>query len=339
MNRRFFFLGLSGLAGCTSGHRPRLNVINYTDYIGKQTIAKFEAEFGVAVRYSGTIEGSEEVIARTISGNSGWDVVFPENRLVAPMRELGLLSPLEGKRLPNVRHVAARFQSPEWDPSLAWCLPYVWSCCGILHQASAAIEGWSDFFAAPHHRRITLLDEPSEVFALCLKMLGFSINTDSPGELRQAQRLALDHRKQIRAYLNTEVRDQVAAGDVLAAQLWAGSAQLTMDAAPALRFTHPREGFSLYCDCVAILAESKRKDLAHEFLNFLHRPEVAADVSLTSRGATPNAAALAHFPERDRQLKTLFPEEAILRRGEWFRTSSAATQKLRDRLWTEIKSA
>jgi spermidine/putrescine transport system substrate-binding protein len=339
VNRRTFFLSLAGLAGCTRSSKPRLNVINYTDYIAPNTIPDFEREFNVEVRYSSVIEGSEEVIAKTISGNSGWDVVFPENRLVEPMRQMGLLAPLDHARLPNLSHLAARFQSPAWDPSLSWSLPYLWSCCGILHQSKIPLDSWSAFFHESLRGKTTLLDEPSEVFALCLKILGYSINTDSPEELRRAQRLAIEHKRYLRAYLNTEVRDQVAAGDVLAAQLWAGSSQLTIDYAPHLSFAHPKEGFSLYCDCVAILAESRRRELGHEFLNYLYRPPVAAQITQASRASTPNAAAIPLLPPAFRALPTLFPSDEILARGEWFRTASGPTQRLRDRLWTEIKSA
>ena len=341
MKRRVFLMGIPGLAGCTRSNKPRLNVINYTDYIGPDTVRHFEAEFGVAVRYSAVIEGSEETIARTMSGNSGWDVVFPENRLVGPMREMGLLAPLDHARLPHIANLSPRFQAPSWDLKLEWSLPYLWSCCGILSRRtlSPAIETWSDLWAERFKGRVTMLDEPSEVFAACLKVLGFSINTDSPDELRRAQRLAIDQKKFLRAYLNTEGRDQVAAGDVLAAQLWAGSSQLTIDNAPHLQFCHPREGFSLYCDCVAILAESPRKDLAHQFVNYLYRPEIAAANTQTSRASTPNAAAINYLPSSIKTLATLFPTEEILSRGEWFKTSSATTQRLRDRLWTEVKSA
>lgn len=341
MKRRTFFLSLSGLAGCTSSSRPRLNVINYTDYIAKDTVANFEKEFNVDVRYSAVIEGSEEVIAKTMSGNSGWDVVFPENRLVAPMREMGLLTPLLSSKLPNLKNLYARFQRPEWDPSLEWSVPYLWSCCGILchSRLTPAVSGWEDLWSPRLAGKVTMLDEPSEVFAATLKRLGYSINSDSPDELRRAQQLALEQKRVLRAYLNTEVRDQVAAGDVLACQLWAGSSQLTIDNAPHLRFCHPKEGFSLYCDCVAILAESRRKDLAHEFVNYLYRPEVAAAITQASRASTPNEAALPHLPENFRALATLFPAAEVLARGEWFRTSSMGTQRLRDRLWTEIKSA
>src|SRR5205809_7051488 len=103
MNRRIFLLALPGLSGCTSGRKPRLNGINYTDYIGKDTVSNFEREFGVEVRYSGVIEGSEEVIAKTMSGNSGWDVVFAEYRLVEPMHQMRLLTQLDHKRLPTLQ--------------------------------------------------------------------------------------------------------------------------------------------------------------------------------------------------------------------------------------------
>ncbi len=324
MKRRSFFLGLGGLAGCTSGRKPRLNVINYSDYIAKETLSGFEREFEVELRYSAVIEGSEETMARTMSGNSGWDVVFPENRLVQPMREMGLLAPLEPARLPNLKHLTGLFRRPAWDAALAWSVPYLLPCCGILAGTTAQyLYRLQDLWSPRLKGKITMLDEPSEVFAACLKILGYSINTDSPEELRRAQQLAMEQKKVLRAYLNTEVRDQVAAGDVWAAQLWQGSAQLTMDQAPELRFVHPAEGYSLYCDCVGILAESRRKELAHEFVNYLYRPEVARANSAASRASSPCAEG----------------NEGVIARGEWFRTSSGPTQRLRDRLWTEIKSA
>lgn len=323
MNRRLFFMGLSGLAGCTRQGKPRLNVINYSDYIAPTTVPAFEKEFNVEVRYSAVIEGSEETIAKTMSGNSGWDVVFPENRLVFPMHEMGLLTPLEHQRLPNIRNLAPRFQQPDWDKTLTWSLPYQWSCCGILCAKTLPVQSWQHLWSNAYKGRITMLDEPSEVFAACLKVLGASINTDDESQLRAAQKLAIEQKRVLRAYLNTEVRDQVASGDVAAAQLWQGSAQLTIDNAPHLHFVHPSEGYSLYCDCVAILAESRRKDLAHEFVNFLYRADIAAANSRASRASSPCSTA----------------NEEVLARGEWFRTSSGPTQRLRDRLWTEIKSA
>ena len=45
------------------------------------------------------------------------------------------------------------------------------------------------------------------------------------------------------------------------------------------------------------------------------------------------------MPQTLRENYTLFPPQETLARGEWFAALPADAQQLRDRLWTEIKSA
>jgi spermidine/putrescine transport system substrate-binding protein len=85
VNRRLFLLGLPGLAGCGRG-LPRLNVYNWSNYVASDTVSNFESEFGVHVRYA-TYEGNEEMMAKVLSGNSGWDIVFPTHNRILPMRQ------------------------------------------------------------------------------------------------------------------------------------------------------------------------------------------------------------------------------------------------------------
>ena len=131
MNRRTFFLSLAGAAGCTRDPRPRLNVYNWSNYVAPDTIANFESEFGVRVRYS-IFESNEEMLAKTLTGNSGWDVVFPSNYFIEPMRQNSLLAPIQHGLLRNLGNLEPRFQSPVWDPRLEWSVPYMWGASGIL---------------------------------------------------------------------------------------------------------------------------------------------------------------------------------------------------------------
>jgi spermidine/putrescine transport system substrate-binding protein len=55
--------------------------------------------------------------------------------------------------------------------------------------------------------------------------------------------------------------------------------------------------------------------------------------------ATANASAQRLLPPALQSLQTLFPNAETLARGEWFAPLPAAAQRLRDRLWTELKSA
>jgi spermidine/putrescine transport system substrate-binding protein len=183
-----------------------------------------------------------------------------------------------------------------------------------------------------------MLDDPAEVFGAALQMLGLSLNDSSESTLRRAQAAAIRQKPLLRAYLNAEVRDQIVAGDLAACQLWATTAQQAIDAAPHLKFIYPREGFSLYADCAVILRESRRTAEARAFIDYLMRAHVAASIVAASRTATANAAARALLPVSIASLPTLFPSEETLARGEWFHALPPAAQRLRDRLWTELKS-
>lgn len=342
MNRRSFLASSAAIVttACRSSRLPELNVFNWENYVAPTTIPDFEREFRCRVRYS-TYGSAEEMLAKVMSGNSGWDVVFPSNAFVAPMREMGLLLELDHRKIPLLRNLETRFQNPEWDPELRFSVPYMHSATGILYAKSVhpAPLAWADLWMDDYQHRVTMLDDSAEVFAACLKRLNASINATDPGSLKQARDLAIRQKPLLRAYISEEVRDQVIAGDVLVAQMWAQVAQVAIDEQPALAFSFPREGFALYCDNAAILRESKHSDLAYAFLNYLLRPKVAADICKSMKTATTNAVARAALKPDVRDNPVLYPPRNVLARGEWFRALPAAAQRLRDRYWTEIKSA
>ena len=342
MNRRTFLLGLgaASLAGCVRDKRPRLNVYNWSAYVAPDTISSFESEFGVSVRYA-TYESNEEMLAKVLTGNSGWDIVFPTYNRVEPMRQYGLLEPLRHEWLPGLANLDPRFRAPEWDPALGWAVPYMWFATGIVYNRALqpAPSRWADLWDTRFKNRLTMLDDPEDMLGACLKKLGLSFSSTDPQELQHAEREAIAQKPLLRAYLNAEVRDQLVSGDVQAAQLWSTTAQQAIDAAPNLAFVYPAEGFPFYCDCAVILRESSRSRLAHQFLDYLLRPKVSAAIADFTRTATANGAARDLLPPATRDNPTLYPTTEIYKKGEWPRTLPPAAQKLRDRIWTEIKSS
>jgi spermidine/putrescine transport system substrate-binding protein len=221
-------------------------------------------------------------------------------------------------------------------------VPYMHGTTGIVYQNSLPqpVRAWTDLWDARLAGKITMLDDPPEVFGACLKLLGYSLNSADPAQLKKAQQQAIAQKQLLRAYLNAEVRDQLVAGDVAAAQAWAVTAGQAITAVPdKLSYVFPSEGFARYADTMAILRESGRMEAAHRFINYLLRPEVAAAIVAATHTATANAAAQKLLPETVRQDPVLYPPPETLARGEWFAPQSAASQRLRSRLWTEVKSA
>jgi spermidine/putrescine transport system substrate-binding protein len=342
MNRRTFLLGIAGagLSACGRSSLPRLNVYNWSDYVAPSTIGGFEREFGVEVRY-GTYESNEEMLAKVFSGNSGWDVVFPTHYLLQPMSEQGLLALLRHEWLPGLENLEAAFRAPAWDPRLERGVPYMWNSTGIAFNRGIAEQPsrWADLWDERLRGRITMLDDPEDLLGACLKKLRLPWSTFGEADLERAKQEALEQKPLLRAYLNAEVRDQLVAGDVLAAQLWSTTAEQAISGNASLAFVYPAEGFPLYCDCAVVLRESERARLAHQFIDYLLRPDVSARIAEHAKTATANAAARAILPENISGNPTLYPPPEIFERGEWPRTVPPEAQRLRDRIWTEIKSA
>ncbi len=339
MNRRPFLLSLAAVAACRTG-APRLNVFNWSEYLGNQTLADFREETGIEVRYS-VYESNEELLAKVFSGNSGWDVVFPSNYFVEPMRESKLLAPIDHGRLSRLDNLDPILRSPVWDRQLDWCVPYMWGATGIAYrrELQPAPTSWNDLWHPRLRGRLTMLDDPADTFAASLKKAGLPLNAARSEDLTVARDQLLEQKPLVRAYINVEARDQLVAGDLLAAHMWATTAQFAIDDTDRVAFVYPSEGFPLYADNAVILRESPRKDEAHRFIDFLLRPEIAAAIVVDSRTATANAAARQLLPESMRRNPVVYPPLETLARGEWFAPLPTAAQRLRDRYWTEIKSA
>jgi spermidine/putrescine transport system substrate-binding protein len=340
MKRRTFALGLA-LAGCNTDRRPRLNVFNWSSYIAPETIPGFEKEFGCRVRY-GLYESNEEMLAKVMTGNSGWDIVFPTHSRIQPMVRNGLLARLDHSRLHNLDNLDGKFRHPFWDPNLDYSVPYMWNATGIVYNTSVAPpSSWSDLWRADVRGRVTMLDDEEDVIGACLLKMGLSFVATDPGQLAIARAQAIEQKKALRAYINAEVRDQLVSGDVLMAQLWSTTAEEAIHGGGAgkLKFVYPREGFPVYCDNGAILRESRHVEAAHDFLDYILRPNVNARIAIAEETATANAAARNLLPPDNRDSQTLYPDTEVMERAIWPRPLSSAAQRYRDRIWTEIKSA
>ena len=71
-----------------------LNVFTWPDYIAPDTIANFEAEYGIKVNYD-TYDSTEMAEARLLAGRTGYDVVDHAERYSARLIPIGVYQPLD----------------------------------------------------------------------------------------------------------------------------------------------------------------------------------------------------------------------------------------------------
>ncbi|MBQ1766089.1 MAG: extracellular solute-binding protein, partial [Aquincola sp.] len=75
-----------------------LNVYNWSDYIAEDTIANFEKETGIKVRYD-NFDSNEVLHAKLVAGKTGYDIVVPSSYWAKLQADGGLLQKLDKSKL------------------------------------------------------------------------------------------------------------------------------------------------------------------------------------------------------------------------------------------------
>lgn len=344
-------LGIAGLgpvlAGCGRDRQDRseeelarplgpiedqVNIYNWSDYVAAETIAGFEREFGVKVTYD-TYESNEEMLAKLQAGAAGYDIVVPSGYAVPVLTGSGLVRPLHRELLTNFDNLSPLFLGTPADPENRYSVPWQWGTTGIAYRTDLVGEaptGWGVFQDPRYRGKMTMMDDGREVLGAFLRFNGHSINSRSPAELDEARDDAILARDQLRAWISAPVKDQLIAGDVWIAQLWNGDTAQARTAQPALAYILPREGSAIWLDSLVIPRTARHPRAAHEFINYILRPEVAAAISDFTGYGSPNARARPARP-------VPYPSSDELARLEYQVDLGEATE-LWDRAWTEIKS-
>jgi len=265
-----------------SGKRT-LYLYNWTYYTPDEIIDRFEKEFNAKVIID-NYASNEAMFAKLKASNGGYDIVVPSADYTSIMITLEMLEPLDHAKLPNLSYInnKARKLSLSYDPNFAYSVPYFIGAAGVAVNTSKVkdyVKDWTIFENNTYKGRMQLLDDMNEVMGIALTTLGYSVNSIDMGELEEAGEL-----------INTKWKPNIVKFDAEGfgkafsqGEFWISHAypEVIFEEVPKKRwkdidFFLPKNGGPLYIDSMVILKGSKNSDLAHEFINFFHRPEIHA---------------------------------------------------------------
>ena len=348
LNRRRFLQGAAA-AGLTLPALTRgawaagqVNVYNWDTYIGEDTIPAFEDATGTSVNYD-LFADNAELFARFREGNPGYDVIVPTNDFVERMIQADMLQELDHSRIPNFANIEPTFQDASFDPGRTFSLPYMWGTIGIGYRKSAVAEvptSWRWLFDSDAYSgRVAILSEPSTVIGLALKYLGYSFNSTNRDEVDEAVELLISAKPHIKAFAPDNGQDLLLSGEVDLVMEWNGDILQVMAEDDDLSYVVPDEGGMIWQDCLCIPKDAPNLDNAYAFLNFVHEPEINAEIAAFINYATPNGAAKALMDPSYVENPAIFPPEAVVARCEFPLFLGQEHSQYLDSAWTRIEAA
>ncbi|MFU8797293.1 MAG: ABC transporter substrate-binding protein [Gammaproteobacteria bacterium] len=298
-----------------------LNVYNWADAISEPLLRKFEKETGIKINYS--TYGSNEVLYAKLKLNPkvGYDVIVPSTYFIDRMRKQGMLQKIDPSKLPHLKNIYPDLMNKPYDPNNQYSIPYFWNITGIVlntkYHKPHSVSSWADFWNPEYKNQLLILDDTREVLSIALLRLGYSINTTDPKHLKEAFELLKSLLPNIKLFNVAAQKSNYIDEDISLGMGWNGDAYIAKKENKNLRFIFPKEGFIISLDSMVIPKYAQHVGNAHKFIDFMLRPENAKELSLATGMGIANQAGVALLPDTLRKSQIVYPNEEILKRGQF----------------------
>jgi len=269
--------------GCD--RRERLHLFNWAYYTPESVVELFEKEFNVRVVID-EFTSNEEMFAKMMAGGGGgFDIIFPSEDYTAIMIQRDMLLELDHSMLPNLRYLNPLVVNKMiFDPKLQFSVPYYMGTAGVLVNTLRVPEferSWRIFEREDLRGRMTMLDDMRETMGAALHYLGYSANTTNHLEIEAARvhimerwrpnLLRFDAAAFGKIFANEDVWVVHGYPETVFFEVYDNKALFE-----ATYFFVPKEGGTAWIDSMVIPRTARNPELAHKFINFIHRPEIYA---------------------------------------------------------------
>lgn len=319
-----------------------LTVINYGEYLDPDMIDKFTKETGIKINYEEAIT-PEEMYTKYSSGAISYDLVCTADYMMLKMINDGEFQEIPWDQFKYKDNIGQKYYDfcKAFDPDNKYSLPYFWGTIGILYDTTRVnepVDSWDVLFNGEYSGEIIMQNSMRDTFMITLKYLGYSLNTDNPDELREAQQLLIDQKPDVQAYLVDEARDEVVAGNAIMAVVYSGEAYLGHEFNNDLAYVVPKEGSNIWIDCWGITKNCEHPEYAAQFLDFLCRDDVGMKNFEYIYYSTPNDKVIEKLSKEEREDPSLVPPESSIVNCEVCIQANEETTSLLNDLWKEFKS-
>lgn len=329
--------------GSTSKSNEQVIVYNWGEYIDPQILDLFEKETGIHVIYE-EYETNEIMYPKIQSGAISYDVVCPSDYMIQRMIEDDLLAEINYDNMPNIKYIDQGYMdiAKQFDKDNKYSVPYLWGTVGILYNKTMVdepIDSWSVLWDEKYTDNILMQDSVRDALGITLKYLGYSLNSTDLDELTEAKELLIKQKPLVQAYVIDQVRDKMIGGEAAIGVIYSGEALYTKSENPDLEYVIPKEGSNIWMDGWVIPKNSKNKENAEKFIDFLCRPDIAKMNFDYITYSIPNEAGRALIEDESiRESPIAFPDISTLGNCESFQYLGIENDKVYNRLWREIKS-
>ena len=273
-----------------------LFIYNWDQYIGENTVADFEAKYGIKVKYDLFPDEATQIAKVQSDGKGGgYDVTYPASTWLPTFVADKTVRAIDPSLIPNLANLAPDWRNPGYDPGNKYSVPNYWWTTGYAWDPAKVTSdptGWAELWEPSLKNHLAMLDDVREVFAAAAFRLSLSPNTTDVADLDKILTLLQQQKPLIRIWTEDDIGD-FTSGQVWITHCWSGDWYQMIADKPETKYVIPSEGSIKGSDTMVILSGAKHPIAAHLWINYNLQPDVSAANSNYIGYMGPNEAAAA----------------------------------------------
>jgi putrescine transport system substrate-binding protein len=353
-----FLLGLA--LSSTAQAQGQLNMYNWSDYIGEKTLANFEKEFGIKMRYD-NFDSNELVHAKLVAGRTGYDIIVPSSNWGALQARGGLLNKIDKSKIPNFKNLdpVVMEQLSKLDPGNEYLIPWFWGYTTVsintekvkkaLGDLPMPDDAWALIFDPKYASRlrscgISFLDSGADIMESMLVYLGIPVNTNNTADFQRAWSELQKIRPNVTLFSSSGYINNLANGSLCVALGWSSDMNIARNRAleakngNTIEVLVPKKGAVLFYDTMVIPKDAANLDNAYKFINYRLRPEVAAGDSNKVQYPSPVLGSEKFIKPEIVNNKTIYLSKEDMARMHAPRTYNNDQRRVVTRSYTTFKT-
>jgi len=346
------------LVAAISQAAETVKIYNWSSYIAPDTTKNFQKQTGIGFSYD-VYDSNETLDGKLMTGNSGYDVVFPSNHFMARQIQGGALKKLDKSQLPNWKNLNPVLLKAleNNDPGNAHGFPYLWGSTGIGYNIdkvkavlgdNAPVDSWDLIFKPEYMEKLSkcgvaILDNGPELLPIALNYLGLPPHSKNPEDYKKAEALLMKVRPYVAYFHSSKYTGDLANGDICVAVGFSGDVLQAESRAKEAKngvkigYEIPKEGAAIWFDMVAMPADAPDEKAGYAFMNYLLEPQMMADITNSVHYANGNRAADSLVDPEIKADTKIYPSDEMMGKLFALEAMPLNIDRIRTRVWNTIR--
>lgn len=330
-------------SGPVTTSSDELFLYTWAQYIDEELLRDFQSKSGLRTIRE-LFDSNEKMLTALQAGKgASFSVLYPSEYFIPKLLDAKLLAILDHDRVQGLNYLMPEFRQSIVDADNHYGIPFSWGTTGLIYNQEKIPEGITDWeFLWKNKekltRKMTLLDDPREVMAMCLVSLGYDLNTTQASQIKEAYEKLIRLKPHIASFTTDGWRNQLAAGDLWVAMGYSSDAISLLKENPKLRYIVPKPRSSRWSDWMVIPKSAPNPNAAYQWINYLLMPEVAATLAQRLSITTPNAAAIHLLPPQLQQDPVSYPPADVMARCRTMTSLTKEAEDLYAKYWIQLTS-